>query len=192
MPRWLPPLCALFGRGLAAEADDGVVVVAVGGRSVAAGGVVGVALGVFLGCARPAVAVAPERHIVDVAEAAGRLLASLGGRLLSGGRRGGGGGARVLRVSAGARLGLAGRRRRGRAGGVFVLALLLALECGGGFPVAKRAGGDTQLGSVSLLGHSLGEQLRRPPLLSGSLPSAAAPAAIVVGAHGVGRWVRGS
>src|SRR6266566_5974506 len=32
---------ALFGRGLAAEADDGVVVVAVGGGSVAAGGVVG-------------------------------------------------------------------------------------------------------------------------------------------------------
>src|SRR6266508_2053425 len=59
---------ALFGRGLAAAADDGVVVVAVGLGSVATGGVVGVALCVFLGCARPAVAVAPERHPVDLAE----------------------------------------------------------------------------------------------------------------------------
>jgi hypothetical protein len=53
---------------------------------VAAGGVVGVALGVFLGCAGPAVAVAPERHPVDLAEAVGRLLCGLGGRLLLAGR----------------------------------------------------------------------------------------------------------
>src|SRR6266540_2728125 len=41
---------ALFGCCLAGEVDDGVVVVAVGGGAVAASAVVGIALGVFLGC----------------------------------------------------------------------------------------------------------------------------------------------
>ncbi len=60
LARGAPPF---LGRGLAAEADDGVVVVAVGLRSVTASGVVGVTVGVFLGCPGPAVAVAPERHL---------------------------------------------------------------------------------------------------------------------------------
>src|SRR6266498_1901484 len=72
---------ALFGCCLAAEAD-GVVVVAVGVGEVAASAVVGVAFGVFLGCAGPAVAVAPQRHPADVAEAARKLFLSRGRRLL--------------------------------------------------------------------------------------------------------------
>jgi hypothetical protein len=60
-------------------------------------------------------------------------------------------------------------RRRSLAGGVFVLALAFALEGGRGFPVARRAGGDAELGGDRLLCHSLGEQLRRPLLFSGSL-----------------------
>jgi hypothetical protein len=85
LARGAPPF---LGRGLADEADDGVVVVAVGLRSVTASGVVGVTVGVFLGCPGPAVAVAPERHPVDAAENAAGL-SSLGGRLLLGswGRR---------------------------------------------------------------------------------------------------------
>jgi len=51
---------APFGCCLAAELDDGGVVEAVGVGEIAASAVVGVALGVFLGCAGPAVAVAPE------------------------------------------------------------------------------------------------------------------------------------
>ncbi len=50
---------ALLRRSLAAEADDGVVVDPVGLRPVAASGVVGIALGVLLRCARPAVTVPP-------------------------------------------------------------------------------------------------------------------------------------
>jgi hypothetical protein len=65
-------------------------------------------------------------------------------------------------------------RRRSLAGDVFVSALAFALEGGRGFPVAKCAGGDAELGGDSLLCHSLGEQLRRPLLLSGLLLSAAA------------------
>jgi hypothetical protein len=76
-------------------------------------------------------------------------------------------------VSAGGRLELA-VRRRSLAGGVFVLALAFALEGGRGFPVARRAGGDAELGGDRLLCHSLGEQLRRPLLFSGSLLAAAA------------------
>jgi hypothetical protein len=45
---------------------------------------------------------------------------------------------------------------------------------GRGFPVAKRAGRDAQLGGGLLLCHPLAEQLRRPLLLSSSLLSAAA------------------
>jgi hypothetical protein len=81
---------ALFGCCLAAEVDDGVVVVAVGGGAVAASAVVGIALGVFLGCAGPLGAVASERHRADPAEAARQLFLSLslGCRLLRGrGRR---------------------------------------------------------------------------------------------------------
>jgi hypothetical protein len=48
---------APFGCRLAAELDDGVVVEAVAVGEVAASAVVGVSLGVFLGCAGPAVAV---------------------------------------------------------------------------------------------------------------------------------------
>jgi hypothetical protein len=59
------------------------------------------------------------------------------------------------------------------AGGVFVLALAFALEGGRGFP-ARRAGGDAEIGGDRLLCHSLGEQLRRPLLFSGSLLSAVA------------------
>jgi hypothetical protein len=72
----------LFWRRLAAEADDGVVVDAVVLRQVAAGGVVGVPLGMLLRCTRPAVSVAPERHAIEVAAAAERLLGGLGDRLL--------------------------------------------------------------------------------------------------------------
>jgi hypothetical protein len=49
-----------FSCGLTAEVDDGVVVVAVGLGAVAASAVVGIALGVFLGCAGPAVAIRPR------------------------------------------------------------------------------------------------------------------------------------
>ena len=79
---------ALLGRSLVAEADDGVVVEPVGLRSVAAIRVVGIALGMLLRCTRPAVTVAPEWHAVDLAEAAGRLLCSLGDRLLLAGLAG--------------------------------------------------------------------------------------------------------
>ena len=54
------------------------------------------------------------------------------------------------------------------------VALAFALEDGRGFPVAKRAGGDAELGGDSLLCHSLAEQLRRPLLFSSSLLAAAA------------------
>jgi hypothetical protein len=64
--------------------------------------------------------------------------------------------------------------RRSLAGGLFVVVLAFALERGGGFPVAKRAGGEAELGGDRLLCHSLAEQLRRPLLLSGSLLAAAA------------------
>src|SRR5205823_743018 len=72
---------ALLGCCLAAAAD-GVVVVAVGVGEVAAGAVPGVAFGVFLVCAGPAVAVAPQRHPVHVAEAARKRFFSRGRRLL--------------------------------------------------------------------------------------------------------------
>jgi hypothetical protein len=52
--------------------------------------------------------------------------------------------ANATRFSAGARFDLAVWRHRSLAGGVFVLALAFALEVGGGFPVAKRAGGDAE------------------------------------------------
>src|SRR5439155_23347893 len=71
-------------------------------------------------------------------------------------------------------VGVAGRRRGWLAGGVFVLAFALAAEGGRGFPVAKRAAADANLGGGSLLGHPLAEQLRRPLLLGGSLLLAAA------------------
>jgi len=77
-------------------------------------------------------------------------------------------------LSAGARLGVARRRRRWLAGGALVLALELETKGGRGFPVAKRARTDAKLGRDLLLCHPLGEQLRRPLLLSSPLLSAAA------------------
>jgi hypothetical protein len=152
---------ALLGRSLAAEEDDGVVVEPVGLRSVAASRVVGIALGMLLRCTRPAVTVAPERHAVDVAEAAGRLLCSLGDRLLLAGqgRRplvlrlscwptpSGAIAALVFRISPSARLDVAVRRRRSLAGGAFAPALALAAESGRRFPVAKCAAADAHLGA---------------------------------------------
>src|SRR6266576_2814367 len=82
--------------------------------------------------------------------------------------------ARAFCVSAGWRLGVVRWRRGSLAGGLFVVALALALEGGRGFPVAKRAGGDAELGGDGLLCHSLAEQPGRPLLLSGSLLAAAA------------------
>jgi len=70
--------------------------------------------------------------------------------------------------------GVAGRRRRSLAGGVFVLALALAAEGGRGFPVPKGAASDANLAGGLFLCHPLAEQLRRPRLLSSSLLSAAA------------------
>jgi hypothetical protein len=45
-----------------------------------------------------------------------------------------------------------------------------SLEGGRGFPVAKRAAADANRGGGLLLGHPLGEQLRRPLLLCGYVP----------------------
>ena len=167
---------ALFSCCLAAEADDGVVGVAVGLGEVTASGVVGVALAMFLACAGPPVAVAPERHPADPAEAARQLFLtlSLGCRLLLRGR-----GRRAIAVPVvcamtDGPLGGARSRRRRPVLAALLHAFELAAEGRRGFPVAKRAAGDADRGGGPLLGHPPAEQSRRPLLRSRPLLPAAA------------------
>jgi hypothetical protein len=81
--------------------------------------------------------------------------------------------ARLVCVSAGGRLELA-VRRRSLAGGVFVLALAFALEGGRGFPVARRAGGDAELGGRPLAVSFPGRAASPPAAVFGFAPGAAA------------------